>query len=377
METLIEDEPRWEEALPAEAAPTEPSDTPPAKPKPAVARPLSVLVSHSQNDPNELLRDRYLCRGGGALLLGPTGMGKSSLAMQYAILWGLKRECFGITPVRPLKSLVIQAENDEGDLAEMRDGVIKGLALSPEDAKRAGVNILIVTEDTRFGMQLCADVIAPLLAEHHPDLLWLDPALAYLGGESNSQKDVGGFLRNGINPLLHKFGCAGIVIHHTNKPKTGKEKPGWEAGDFAYLGAGSAEWANWSRAVLALRSIGSHEVFELHAGKRGGRLRWRDPQGAPLYVRYLAHATEPGVICWYEVDPEDTSQGGRPKDCDPGDLLKVLPPEGLESEAWANLARAEYGVSRATFYREKKAFEKSGRILKSKVTGLWQPVSKK
>ena len=36
------------------------------------------------------------------------------------------RPLFGIVPARPLKSLLIQAENDEGDLAEMRDGVIAG-----------------------------------------------------------------------------------------------------------------------------------------------------------------------------------------------------------------------------------------------------------
>ena len=29
-----------------------------------------------------------------------------------------------------------------------------------------------------------------------------------------------------------------------HKPATGKEKSTWQAGDFAYLGAGSAEWAN-------------------------------------------------------------------------------------------------------------------------------------
>ena len=34
------------------------------------------------------------------------------------------------------KSLLVQAENDDGDLAEMRDGVIRGLGLSDEDRAR-------------------------------------------------------------------------------------------------------------------------------------------------------------------------------------------------------------------------------------------------
>jgi hypothetical protein len=76
---------------------------------------------HHTNDPDELLRFRFLCRRGLLLLCGPTGIGKSSFAMQCMILWALGLPAFGIAPVRPLKSLLIQAENDEGDLAEMRE----------------------------------------------------------------------------------------------------------------------------------------------------------------------------------------------------------------------------------------------------------------
>jgi RecA-family ATPase len=68
--------------------------------------------------------------------------------MQAAILWGLGRECFGIVPVKPLKSLLIQAENDAGDLAEMRDGVIAGLDLTPGQAQTALANIVVACEDT-------------------------------------------------------------------------------------------------------------------------------------------------------------------------------------------------------------------------------------
>jgi hypothetical protein len=38
--------------------------------------------------------------------------------MQAVINWSLGKDFFGIEPVKPLKFLVIQAENDKGDLAE-------------------------------------------------------------------------------------------------------------------------------------------------------------------------------------------------------------------------------------------------------------------
>jgi hypothetical protein len=236
--------------------------------------------------------------------------------MQCAILWVLGRECFGIKPARPLRSLLIQAENDDGDLAEMRDGVIAGLELTPEETKAACDNITVVQEDSRTGVAFTACVVRTMLDEHRPDLVWIDPALAYLGGESNSQQDVGSFLRNLLNPLLHEFKCGAVVVHHTNKPPTGKEKGGWSGGDFAYLGSGSAEWANWARAVIAMRSIGSHQVFELRAAKRGRRLRWREADGeTPAYSKLIAHSKTPGAICWREAEeserPEPAAKGKR------------------------------------------------------------------
>lgn len=281
---------------------------------PPSAKRLGELVAHVSDDPNELLRQRYLCRGGGLLLVGPTGIGKSSLAMQAMVLWAIGRAMFGIQPVKPLKSLLIQAENDEGDLAEMRDGVIAGLHLTESERGMAMENVIVAREDERTGMAFFFGAVRPLLEAHRPDLLWIDPALAYLGGEVGSQKDVGGFLRNMLNPLLREFNCAAVVVHHTNKPPSGKEKPEWSAGDFAYLGGGSAEWANWARAVLGLRSLGSHSVFELRAGKRGARLGWKESDGeSKAFAKIIAHADEPGAICWRDADESEVPEVAKPK----------------------------------------------------------------
>ena len=120
---------RTSEYLPGEderESGVEASSTPPPR---AVS--LGELQRPLADSPEELLRNRYLCRGGGLLLAGPTGIGKSSLSMQFMISWALGRPVFGIEPARPIKSLLIQAENDDGDLAEMRDSIVKGLELTP------------------------------------------------------------------------------------------------------------------------------------------------------------------------------------------------------------------------------------------------------
>jgi hypothetical protein len=353
-----------------------PPESEPASPPPQV-RKLSELIRLNGDDPNELLKHRFLCTGAGLLLAGPTGIGKSAFGLQCAVLWALGKPCFEIAPARGLRSLLIQAENDDNDLAEMRDGILAGLEFTPVQSATACDNILVCREDSRAGFVFFSECVKPLLTEHKPDLLWIDPALSYLGGECNSQRDVGAFLRNNLNPVLHQFNCAGIVVHHTNKPPTGKEKPEWSNSDFAYLGSGSSEWANWARAMLAIRATGQQGFFELRAGKRGSRLGWLDESGAISHAKFICHATEPGIICWREADPDGVKKGGRPREYDIDDLLALLPDEGFTSTEWQNEARKECGIKERRFYQLIKELESQGRAIKSKITKRWLRITKR
>jgi Lar family restriction alleviation protein len=42
---------------------------------------------------------------------GATGIGKSSLVMQAALTWAMGEPFFGIAPIRPLRSVIIQKAN--------------------------------------------------------------------------------------------------------------------------------------------------------------------------------------------------------------------------------------------------------------------------
>jgi hypothetical protein len=351
-------------------------DVPPVnESKLPAARRLSELRARQPGDDSELLKDGYLCRGAGLLLVGPTGIGKSSLALQAALSWAVGREAFGIVPARPLRSLLVQAENSDEDLAEMRDGVLRGLGFTPEAATATGA-IVVVSEDSRTGLQFF-ELLRAALEAHHPDLVWIDPLLAYIGGDVSQQQICSAFLRNNLNPLLHEFGCAGIVIHHVNKPPSNaKSKPDWRAGDFAYLGSGSAELANWPRAVLAVRNIGSNEVFELVAGKRGGRLDWRNEAGERVYARFISHYREPGVICWEDRPDYQAPTAGRPKETAADELFELLPPDGLATGDWLAKGERELGISERNFHRLRAALVKASRVMKTKATGRYQPVNK-
>ncbi|HZM04732.1 MAG TPA: AAA family ATPase [Candidatus Saccharimonadales bacterium] len=272
------------------------------------ARSIGELELPGADDPNELLKERFLCRGGGLLLVGPTGVGKSSLSMQMAVCFSLGNHFFGIMPAAPLRSLIVQAENDDGDMAEMFQGVCRGMALSDEDKMEAGWSIKTIAVDSKRGDPFFDNALEPLLACHQPDILWIDPALAYIDGDSNTQKDAGKWLRAGLNPLLHKHNCAAVVVHHTAKPPRGPGNVPLTGSDRAYMGSGSAEFANWARAVISIQSTGAPGVFELSAGKRSSRIGWKSADGATrVDTKLIAHSKEPGVICWNEYDGKDLS----------------------------------------------------------------------
>jgi hypothetical protein len=58
-------------------------DKPHFKPGHSLAWYANQLIDHEQT----LLGNRYLCRGGGMFIVAPSGMGKSTLSLQMAILW--------------------------------------------------------------------------------------------------------------------------------------------------------------------------------------------------------------------------------------------------------------------------------------------------
>jgi AAA domain len=305
----------------------------PDKPE-ALVKPLQELQPAKENDGSALLGNRFLCRGGGLLFVGSSGIGKSTAVVQMGICWAVGSECFGIRPPRPLKILYVQAENDEGDLCEMREGVINGLKLTKKELELLKNNFICVFESSRAGEEFVTETLEPLLEKHSPDLLLLDPALSYIGGSANEQETVGGFLRNQLNPLLKKHNCGVLIVHHTNKPNAERDGRKKLANDFAYAGTGSAEWANWARAVLVLSAKNDDGVRTLQIGKRF-RLNWLDWDGKPVNTKYLQQAA-PGQGLFYS---ELTAAESLTLSSKKSPLVKVLHARGVLPEPGEEISK--------------------------------------
>ena len=297
--------------------------------------PISLMdIGTGPADPQKnLLGNRFLCKGGAILFVGPSGIGKSSASAQQDILWGLGREAFGIKPSRPLKILTLQAENDDEDLAEMRDGVIRGLKLSPDDIAKVRDNVYYDSIADRTGDDFMNYLENKLKTKKY-DVVRLDHLTAYLGSDVSNPMFTIPFLRVRLNPLLKKYGVACIINHHT--PKTNnRDTSQWKGSDWMYAGAGSADVTNWARAILVIDSTHTSHVFKFIAAKRGSRIGWRDKDGVFETARWFCHASD--GIYWREATPEDFAavevaaeavKNKKKKPKEPEDLMDLIPLNG-------------------------------------------------
>lgn len=269
----------------------------PVKPAGLQAKPLPDFALPAKDDPSILVGNRWLSRGDIAILASTSGMGKSSLSLQAATHWALQLPLFGgFHTARPLRSLIFQAEDGDGDIAEVFLSLKHAMKLSDSQLSEVRERVLIVTDRIHRGLSFRAE-LQRQIALHKPDLVWINPLLAFLGGDVNDSTDVGAFLREQLNSLNEPAQFAYIIVHHTAKPPKEKTQRQWN--EVMYEMAGSADLTNAARAILALQATQTEGEFNLIAAKRGMRAGLTRPtaQGAgerqdPTATITLRHSKE-------------------------------------------------------------------------------------
>ena len=76
-----------------------------------------------------LLGDGFLEREGAALLAGPSGIGKSSIAMQMGCCWACGTPAFDFKPPRALRIVMMQHEDSQNDLVR-QSAIVEWLGLN-------------------------------------------------------------------------------------------------------------------------------------------------------------------------------------------------------------------------------------------------------
>ena len=330
---------------------------------------------------DNLLGNRFLTRSGSWMIVAQSGIGKSSFAIQGAASFAVGRPMFGMVPARPMRQVIIQAENNAGDTWEAYDGVIGGLALAESERAELRRNFVIKHCSRYSGARFC-EYLAHVCRRHKPDIVWIDPLLSYIGGEISRMDDCSRFLQHSLQPVIEDADIGLIVMHHTGKPPK-KQEDGYQGDDLAYLGIGSSLLTDWARATSTiLRDPDDRELFWLAHGKRGGRAGCEARQS----VRHSK-----GRIFWVPGVEDKRQQGQQQKTPRvsrsqyDGMGLEIMPPlagpvapgyDPATSPAvqWVSARLAEAGIGKTpaqvwTLIRNKKL---EGFLVFDRALGAWR-----
>ena len=238
-------------------------------------------------------------------LVAPSGQGKSSAVMQAMVCWCCGRPAFDIQCCEPLRITLIQAEDDDGDLADMAR-VCEHLFLTTSEREQITQNAWIETVNDKIGAQAVL-IIDQILDQRPCDLLILNPYTAYLGGSIMDDEANSAFLRADLQRLANKHDCALLIVHHTPKTNFRGKTEKWSIMDWMYSGAGAAVLTNWARAIMAIDPMGESRIFRFIAAKRGARIGWEEP------INYFRHDSRPGVLLWSKANPSEIAAASKAK----------------------------------------------------------------
>ena len=270
----------------------------------AELRDIDSLLSPSKEDDN-LVGNRFLCRGGSWLISAQSGIGKSVLAIQGACSFAIGRDLFGLKVSGPTRNLMIQAENNDGDMRETMAGVTAGMSPGEGELRSLKANLRTV-HCSRYSGEKFVKFLAHLCRAWRPDIVWIDPLLAYIGGEITKSSDCAKFFRNTLNPVVEDFGIGVVIIHHMPKPPKRTDDGKYKGYDLSYAGIGASDITNWARATSTVtRMEGCENRFRFEHSKRCDRA------GCPNSVE-LMHGSG-SDICWYAATGRVGSDGERNK----------------------------------------------------------------
>lgn len=318
---------------------------------------IDDIINADPNDTSDnLIGKRFLCRDGSWLIIAQSGIGKSVFAMQVAMHFAIGKSIFELNPHTPKRVILMQAENNRLDLMEPSKSILSQMQVSPEELELLRENLFIISENKSSGA-LFIKILEKVCARYVPDIVIIDPLLSYIGDDISLQAVCSSFLRNQLNPIIHKYNFGLIFMHHTGKPP--KDKPVKNVADLAYLGIGSSELTNWARAVsVMVQNSDDNSVYELTHAKRGRR---SGVEGRT----FLRHASE-GKIYWQTTTQPEKQEDER--ECKYSFLKLEYMPELPHDSDYAKSRVFEYICQKlrehrkpSSFYEAKKVFDATRR----------------
>lgn len=247
---------------------------------------VSALQKRKPDLKAYLAGNGWLKKGAATLITGMTGIGKSVLIEQMAICLALGLDIFSLIPVRrPVKTLLMEAENDEDILKQDIEAIGKHLNA---DMKLLDKNLAIHhvpgLPSERFG-----ECLEELLKAHKAEMVFVDPYQSFISNDINLTEPFFRW-RNDVDPLIKGRGVGLAMTMHTTKPS--KEKKNWNSLESVYMAAGTSAVVNWARTACELIPTGDYGRWLLNFSKSPSRTGMIGEGNAVIRELYIEHSGE-------------------------------------------------------------------------------------
>ena len=228
---------------------------------PVTWSPAELHVSFSDIPHRRWLYGTYLIRGEITVLAAPGGAGKTALAtgMAVEIATGvalLDENIFG----DDLKVLFINGEDGGTEIRRRIWALclahahkISGEKLDrlcvagADDPRVQKLSFLRTTNSTNSMLDMSGfQILESALDALRPDVLILDPLVAFCGGGNMNDNSVMSQVMRELKRLATKFDCAILIVHHTRKGRAANDEPAGEAERIS----GAAAIVNLARRAL-------------------------------------------------------------------------------------------------------------------------------
>jgi hypothetical protein len=332
------------------------------------------ILAQPQDPHDNILADQLLAKGQSATLLGPGGIGKSRMVLQWAASTIAAKPFIGLeTHGEELRWLVFQIENAnrrlQSDLHRLRTAY-------RDDWATINERLLIHTLETDRDGWLSLDAeenqfaIAEAIEAHAPDVVCFDPLNQFAMGDPNKDQDMAATCQ-AITRLCRKGNPqrAIVILHHTITGRAGAAKSfGMERSGY---GRNSKVLQAWTRGQINLAPISedTNDLLAVLCGKCSNGKEF-PPFAVRLNPETMLYEVAPDVdMDAWRADVAGSKSSGPVMT--PYKVRELCHVGGMEKAELARAIMADCGCARGTAYRQINGAEKVKLITPRKSDGLY------
>ena len=244
-----------------------------------------VQIKRTTRIKNYVIGENFVSLGEMVLIIGPTSIGKTVFATDFAYDLAAGRNLYGNVPVlRPVKTLLVLLEYNAEDQSDLKAGIRKHSSFSKDSQKTISKNLYIDDDFSSWcGKDQYLKELQKAVDEGYEAIVIDNINRLYVNRSRIEQ--VKGFINESLKIIKGK--AALFLVTHQGKRLAEKYT------SLAHESKGLSEWGDSARSTFNLNSVpNANGVVELRYTKNANKLGEKF-KGTPFYLSYSESAREP------------------------------------------------------------------------------------